>query len=122
MGARARRVGSSSLYFSRKASNEQRSPWWPSSTPGMSYGIAPSRSATCRTWSLGTNRNVGSRSMNRLISHGHAMRSTRAFSRVTHFIDVLLSVYRVLLLAVGLVERRLQSPGERGHLVGRPEM
>src|SRR6266851_4938611 len=43
----------------------------------------------------GTKRNTGSRSMNRLISHGHAMRSTRAFSRVTHFIDVLLSVYRV---------------------------
>src|SRR5580704_9371565 len=34
----------------------------------------------------GTNRNTGSRSMNRLINHGHAIRSTRAFSRVTHFI------------------------------------
>src|SRR6267378_5006134 len=33
----------------------------------------------------GTKRNTGSRSTNRLINHGHAMRSTRAFSRVTHF-------------------------------------
>src|SRR5262244_3275795 len=34
----------------------------------------------------GTKRNTASRSTNRLMSHGHAMRSTRAFSRVTHFI------------------------------------
>jgi len=36
--------------------------------------MAPSRSATCVTWSEGTNRTVASRSMNRLISQGHAMR------------------------------------------------
>src|SRR5215468_10833180 len=51
----------------------------------MSYGIADSRSATSRTWFAGTNRKVGSLSMNRLISQGHAIRSTRARSRVTHF-------------------------------------
>src|SRR3989442_14750068 len=51
----------------------------------MSYGIAPSRSATLTTWSFGTNKNVGCLSINRLISQGHAVRSTRAFSRVTHF-------------------------------------
>src|SRR5206468_8300535 len=28
----------------------------------------------------------------------------------------------LLLLAVGLVERRFQAAGERGHIVGRPEM
>src|SRR6266852_5785858 len=37
------------------------------------------------TSAAGTKRNTGSRSTNRLINHGHAMRSTRAFSRVTHF-------------------------------------
>src|SRR5207248_7646805 len=51
----------------------------------MSYGVAPSRLATSSTCSLGTKRNVACRSMNRAISHGHAIRSTRAFSRVTHF-------------------------------------
>jgi len=30
-------------------------------------------------------QDVGCLSMNRLISQGHAIRSTRAFSRVTHF-------------------------------------
>lgn len=46
----------------------------------------PPRPATCRTWLLGTNRKVGSLSMKRLINQGQAIRSTRAFSRVTHFI------------------------------------
>src|SRR5215813_6718614 len=48
--------------------------------------MAFSRSATAMTSAGGTNRNTGSSSMNRVISHGHAMRSTLAFSRVTHFI------------------------------------
>src|SRR5262245_15080078 len=57
--------------------------------------MAFSRSATASTWLVGTNRNVGSLSMNRLISQGQAMRSTRAFSRVTHFMG------RLLLQAAG---------------------
>src|SRR5207247_5266117 len=38
---------------------------------------------------------VGSRSMNRVISHGQAIRSTRAFSRVTHFMGYLPRVVTV---------------------------
>src|SRR5437867_12784100 len=38
------------------------------------------------TSASGTNRNFASRSMKRLINQGQAMRSTRAFSRVTQFI------------------------------------
>src|SRR5688572_14461006 len=53
--------------------------------PGASNGIAPSRAATSPTFSLGTNRNSAFGSTNFAISHGHAMRSTFAFSRVTHF-------------------------------------
>src|SRR5207302_7534532 len=53
---------------------------------GHVVGPGASRRATSRTWSAGTNRNVGSGSMNRRMSHGQAIRSTRAFSRVTHFI------------------------------------
>jgi hypothetical protein len=40
--------------------------------------------------------------MNRAMSHGQAMRSTRALSRVTHFMRE-----ASLLLTVRLVERRL---------------
>src|SRR5215831_1543254 len=58
----------------------------------MSYGVAPSRSATAFTWSPGTYRNSASGSTNRLMSHGHAIRSTFGRSRVTHFIRLLLSV------------------------------
>src|SRR5262245_50427078 len=57
----------------------------------MSYGIASSRPATARTSFGGTNRNSGFGSMKRVMSHGQAMRSTRARSRVTHFMLVLLS-------------------------------
>src|ERR671931_353220 len=42
------------------ASKEHSSPWWPSSAPGMSYAVAPSRSATALTWSPGTYRNSAS--------------------------------------------------------------
>src|SRR5262249_696914 len=62
------------------------SPWWPSSTPGTSNGMAPSRSAVFFTSAGATNRKRGSRSMKREISHGQAIRSTRARSRVTHCI------------------------------------
>src|SRR5437660_11613000 len=81
----------------------------------MSYGIAPSRSATLTTWSFGTNENVGCLSMNRLISQGQAIRSTRAFSRVTHFM-------RSPLLAAGLVERGLESLRQLHRVVVRPEV
>src|SRR2546422_3147416 len=60
--------------------------------------MAPSRLATAMTWSAGTKRNVGFLSMNRVISHGQAMRSTRAFSRVTHFIGSLLPYFALTLL------------------------
>src|SRR5579864_2994817 len=52
--------------------------------------MACSRSATARTSSAGTYRKTGSLSTNFRISHGHAIRSTFAFLRVTHFIVVLL--------------------------------
>src|SRR5438445_632219 len=56
--------------------------------------------------------------MNRVISHGQAMRSTRAFSRVTHFIGDLPLLLR--LDAVGLLERGLQALSElRRGVVGR---
>src|SRR5207253_9921671 len=44
---------------------------------------------TAVTSRAGTKRNVGSGSMNRAISHGQAIRSTRAFARVTHFMSCL---------------------------------
>src|SRR5712691_7423684 len=50
--------------------------------------MAPSRLAVSSTWLAGTNRNSGFGSMKRLINHGQAMRSTRACSRVTHFMTV----------------------------------
>src|SRR6185503_19207611 len=65
--------------------------WWPSSTPGMSNGIAPSRSAISATLSAATNRNSASGSTNFLISQGHATRSTFTCSRVIHFIAYLLA-------------------------------
>src|SRR6266568_8610928 len=48
--------------------------------------MAPSRSATSITWSVGTNRNSASLSINFLISQGQATRSTLTCSRVIHFI------------------------------------
>src|SRR5712692_10399252 len=53
--------------------------------------MAPSRLAVSSTWLAGTNRNSGFGSMKQLISHGQAMRSTRARSRVIHFMTSLLS-------------------------------
>src|SRR4029453_1624194 len=81
--------------------------------------MAFSCSATASTWLVGTNRNVGSLSMNRLISHGHAMRSTRARSRVTHFIQDLLCD---LASAVGEIEGRLQTLRQLRRIVIGPEV
>src|SRR5207302_7813744 len=50
--------------------------------------MAPSRSATSITWSLGTNRNSASLSTNFLMSQGQATRSTLTCSRVIHFIGM----------------------------------
>src|SRR5207249_12169579 len=72
------------------------------------------------TWFAGTKRNVGFLSMNRVISHGQAMRSTRAFSRVTHFIGDLPLLLR--LDAVGLLERGLQALSELRRVVVGPEV
>src|SRR5262245_10608313 len=51
----------------------------------MSYGIAPRLLASEATSFAGTKMNSGWGSMKREISNGHAMRSTRARSRVIHF-------------------------------------
>src|SRR5215813_13191476 len=56
----------------------------------MSYGIAPRFVASDATSFAGTKMNSGWGSMNREIIHGHAMRSTRARSRVIHFMIVVL--------------------------------
>src|SRR5260221_10030476 len=80
------RAGSlSNRCFLRIASKEHSLPWWPNSTPGTSYGIAPSRRATTITWSAGTKRNSATGSMNFRINQGQATRSTFTRSRVTHF-------------------------------------
>src|SRR5712692_3979108 len=49
--------------------------------------MAPSRLATSITWSVGTNRNSASLSINFLMSQGQATRSTLTCSRVIHFIS-----------------------------------
>src|SRR5262245_65702704 len=56
----------------------------------MSYGIAERFFASDATSVAGTKMNSGPGSMKREISHGHAMRSTRARSRVIHFMVVVL--------------------------------
>src|SRR5436190_19081163 len=53
--------------------------------PAASKGVAFSRLATSFTLSVGTYRNSAFGSTKRVINHGHAIRSTFAFSRVTHF-------------------------------------
>src|ERR1700730_11874283 len=45
MTASVSSAGSVSRYLSTKASKEQWGLWWPSSTPGTSKGVAPSRRA-----------------------------------------------------------------------------
>src|SRR3989442_9889273 len=90
ISAMSRSAGSVSLYFLMIASKLHRSSppslKWNSSAPGLSYGMAPCSFATSKTFSRGTNRNSAFESTNLVMSHGHAIRSTFAFSRVTHFI------------------------------------
>src|ERR1700693_4686689 len=78
--------GSASWYLTMIDSKLQRPSICPSSAPLTSYGIASSRCTTVATSSAGTKRNSASLSMKRLMSQGHAIRSTLAFFRVTHFI------------------------------------
>src|SRR5258708_580608 len=72
--------------------------------------MACSRLATSITWSAGTNRNSGLLSMKRLISHGQAIRSTRAFSRVIHFMSVSFGMR----LSAHFVNRRAMSRRQKG--------
>src|ERR1700752_1705398 len=53
--------------------------------------MAPWRLLSASTSRAGTKTNSGAGSMNRVMSQGHAMRSTRARSRVIHFMMLLLS-------------------------------
>src|SRR3989440_11702285 len=50
------RDSSAMPYFLTIASNEDSSPWWPSSAPATSYGVAPVSRATLLTSPAGTNR------------------------------------------------------------------
>src|SRR5439155_13339210 len=114
-GPSRRRVGSSSRYWSRTASKLQRPPWWPSSTPGTSNGVAPSWAARSMTWSAGTNRNSAFGSMNFLISHGQATRSTFTRSRVIHFMSRLSFSYCHADCADSVARtRKGQKPNDRG--------
>src|SRR2546426_4411087 len=96
ISAMSRSAGSVSLYFLMIASKLHRSSppslRWNSSAPGLSYGIAPCSFATSRTFSRGTNKKSALESTNFVMSHGHAIRSTFAFSRVTHFMEALLDL------------------------------
>src|SRR5262249_56718813 len=56
----------------------------------VSYGMASRFVASDATSFAGTKMNSGWGSMKREISHGHAMRSTRARSRVIHFMVLVL--------------------------------
>src|SRR2546425_3259296 len=93
ISAMSRSAGSVSLYFLMIASKLHRSSppslKWNSSAPGLSYAIAPCSFATSRTFSRGTNKKSAFESTNFVMSHGHAIRSTFAFSRVTHFMEAL---------------------------------
>src|SRR5437667_10751649 len=79
--------------------------------------------AVSMTRSAGTKRKVGSLSMKRVMSQGHAMRSTRAFSRVTHFMDGSFPWRGALRVrAVGLAQGRLEPLGKLDGIVIRPEV
>src|SRR5438105_3220401 len=82
--ARRARPGSSSPYLTRIDSKEQRPSTCPSSAPSTSNGVASFSFATRPTSRGSTYRNSASASMKRRTSHGHAIRSTAAFLRVTH--------------------------------------
>src|SRR6266542_2419934 len=78
--------------------------------------MAPSRRAVSVTRSSGTNRNSAAGSTKRWISHGQAIRSTRAFLRVTHFIAISFAGADVAPLVSGRAPGRLRAAGliERG--------
>src|ERR1700720_1984433 len=80
------KAGSVNWYFLRTELNETSSPWWPSSQFGTSKTIP--FSILAQSVSRGRKKNCASGSTNFLISHGQATRSTLIFSRVIHFIDV----------------------------------
>src|SRR5437016_4533319 len=85
--------------------------------------MASSCFATASTSPAGTKRNVGSLSIKRVMSQGHAMRSTRAFSRVTHFMDRSFPWRCVLRLrAVGLTQGSLEPLRKLDRVVIRPEV
>src|SRR5438552_9720064 len=87
MSAIRRSPGSFRPYLAMIDSNEQRPSTCPSSAPSTSKGSAPCSRATRETSPSSTYRNSAPGSMSRRISHGHAIRSTAAFFRVTHFIS-----------------------------------
>ena len=60
----------------------QLSPWWDSSAPRMSNGVAPSGSSS----GSDVKQNSASGSMNRRMSQALAIRSTCGPLRVTHLI------------------------------------
>src|SRR5438093_2698871 len=93
--ARRPRAGSSRPYLSKMDSNEHRPSTWPSSAPSTSNGTASFSRATRATSCGSTYRNSASLSRNRRISHGHAIRSTAAFFRVTN------RIYRSPSIAAG---------------------
>src|SRR5216683_8374490 len=85
--------------------------------------MASSCFATASTSLAGTKRNVASLSMKRVMSQGHAMRSTRAFSRVTHFMDrSFLWRGALWLRAVGLTQGSFEPLGKLERVVIRPEV
>src|SRR6266699_4730579 len=74
--------------------------------------IAPSRSATSATCSVGTNRNSASLSTNFLMSQGQATRSTLTCSRVIHFI----AWFSFLLCRIASTAKRTNRGAKRGGL------
>src|SRR5712692_1939084 len=85
--------------------------------------MASSCFAIASTSRAGTKRNVGSLSIKRVMSQGHAMRSTRAFSRVTHFMDRSFPWRSALWLgAVGLPQGCLEPLRKLDRVVIRPEV
>src|SRR3989440_4559941 len=120
MLARRPRAGSSRPYLSRMDSNEHRPSTWPSSAPSTSNGTASFSRATRATSCGSTYRNSASLSRNRRISHGHAIRSTAAFFRVTNRIYRSPSIAAGTLSAGMLLEMHRDVPGpELDHVAAR---
>src|ERR1700730_15846269 len=94
------------------ASKVQRSPRWFSLTSGnrvASKGVAPSWRDIWRSWSSDTKRNSACGSINRRMSQGQATRSTLAFCRVIHFIDLPLNVSQGLIETLSQLHSALQQ-------------